>query len=134
VVAEEVRSLAARTHESTREIQATIDELQRGAREAIQVMEGGRSQAVASVEQATRASQSLCEVTPMVTGISSLSSEVARAVETQTSTVLGVGKSITSIRAVAAETAASTDELVRVTQSLGRVAQELQGLAGKFKV
>jgi len=134
VVAEEVRSLAARTHESTREIQATIDELQRGAREAIQVMEGGRSQAVASVEQATRASQSLCEVTPMVTGISSLSSEVARAVETQTSTVLGVGKSIASIRAVAAETATSTDELVRVTQSLGRVAQELQGLAGKFKV
>jgi methyl-accepting chemotaxis protein len=134
VVADEVRSLAGRTHESTREIQSTIDELQRGAREAIMVMERGRTQAGSSVQQAGNAGQSLDEITRMVTGISALSSQVARALEEQARTVDEAGRSVASIRDVSAQTATSAVALARVTQSLGHVADELQGLARQFKV
>jgi methyl-accepting chemotaxis protein len=134
VVADEVRSLAARTHDSTREIQTTIDELQRGVREAIEVMARGQAQVGASVQQAGHAGQSLEQVTRMVAGISERSAHIARTVEDQTRTVGGVGQSVSSIREVAAQTAQSATELVRATQALGGVADELKGLTGQFKV
>jgi methyl-accepting chemotaxis protein len=134
VVADEVRSLAARTHDSTREIQTTIDALQSGVREAIEVMARGQAQVTASVQQAGHAGQSLEQVTRMVAGISERSAHIARTVEDQTRTVGGVGQSVSSIREVAAQTAHSATELVRATQALGGVADELKGLTSQFKV
>lgn len=59
VVADEVRTLASRTQNSTEEIRQTIERLQGRAKTAAQVMQQGRAQASASVEQAASAGDAL---------------------------------------------------------------------------
>jgi methyl-accepting chemotaxis protein len=73
-------------------------------------------------------------VTHMVAGINELSADIARAIEEQTRTVGEAGRSVASIRDVAALTAGRARDLAQVTQSLGCVADELRGLARQFKV
>ncbi|MDH5572631.1 MAG: methyl-accepting chemotaxis protein, partial [Gammaproteobacteria bacterium] len=79
VVADEVRSLAQRTQESTAEIQKMIETLQTGAHDAVQVMDNGRDQAKLSVEQAAKAGESLESITDAVTRISEMNTQIARA-------------------------------------------------------
>ncbi len=134
VVADEVRSLAARTHHSIAEIQEMIDQLQGGTREAIAVMERGRTRAAASVEQAAKAGASLEHITGVVTGITDLNTHIAQAAEAQSRTVEEVDRSVASISAVTAQTASSTVELASSTQDLTALAGELQSLAGQFRV
>jgi len=134
VVADEVRSLASRTQESTEEIQQMIEKLQAGARDAVKVMETGRSRAQESVEQAGKAGQALEGITGAVDQITTMNGQIAEAARQQGEVAEEINQNIINISQVADETASGTDQLANASADLARLSAELQSLVASFKV
>ena len=134
MVADEVRGLASRTQSSTQEIQAMIERLQNGARDAVAVMESGTTQAHASVKQASEAGSSLMEITTAVANISHMNSQIAHASQQQGTVAEEINQNIVNISSVAEESSNGTEEMARSSIALAELAAELQGMVAQFKV
>ena len=134
VVADEVRTLASRTQESTEEIQAMIESLQSGTREAVSVMDKGQSQAEKTVEMAATAGQSLDIIVSSVDEINAMNTQIAHAVGEQQRTADEVSKNVMGIQAVAEETASSSITARNSSDSVSKQAEELQALMQHFKI
>ena len=134
VVADEVRTLATRTQQSTAEIHKIIERLQSSARQAATVMEQGRSQAQTSVGQATRAGSSLSTITEAVGSISDMNTQIASAAEEQSAVAEEINRNITTINAMTSETASEAKHTAAASQELARLAIQLEGLVRQFKI
>lgn len=134
VVADEVRGLAARTHDSISEIHSIISKVQEGTAQANNVMNVARTKTETSVDPANQASESLAEVARLVAAIAGLNQQIARTAESQHVTVSGVDKSIVMINEVSGKTSASALQLSQSTRELASLAADLQDLAGQFRV
>lgn len=134
VVADEVRSLAARTYDSISEIQEMIDQLQSGTSDAIAVIKQAHQHANASVEPAQRAGDSLNQIAGTMADISQLNQEISTATDVQHETVVGVDQSIVNINQVAVQTSGSSEALRDSTQTLQALACELETHVGRFRV
>ena len=125
VVADEVRTLAKRTQDSTEEIQEMILSLQNGVRKTVSVMETGKQQAANSVEQASKALGSLNEITQAVDTISAMSSQIATAAEEQSAVAEEINRNIIDITHVADDTA---NDSSRITDSCKEMTQSVEEL------
>jgi methyl-accepting chemotaxis protein len=134
VVADEVRTLASRTQQSTREINDMIERLQNGANQAVSVMEMGRAKAEESVDQAAKAGEALQAITGVVDNIKSMNMQIASAAEEQSSTAEEINRNIVNISEVAQETAGGSQQTASASDELARLASDLQGQVGKFKI
>ncbi len=134
VVADEVRTLASRTQESTEEIQAMIESLQSGTREAVSVMNKGQSQAEKTVEMAANAGQSLDIIVSSVDEINAMNNQIAHAAGEQQRTADAVSKNVMEIQTVAEETASSSITARNSSDSVSQQAAELQALMQHFKI
>ncbi len=132
VVADEVRTLATRTHDSTQEIQQMIENLQTVARQAATVMEGSRSQADNSVERAREAVASLDAITDAVSSINDMSTQIATAVEQQNAVAQEVNQNIVNIRQTAEITVEGTRTSEKASTKMAQLANELRSLADQF--
>lgn len=133
VVADEVRTLAQRTQESTDEIQHTIEKLQGRAKEAVAVMVQGRDQAESSVEQAARANASLESIVQAVGTISDMTTQIASASEEQSAVSEEINRSIDSISEVAGDVATGADQTDQASRDIAKLAVDLQSIASQFK-
>jgi len=133
VVADEVRTLASRTQESTREIEGIIAKVQGGAREATEVMDGSRSRARDSVDQASSAGDAFNTITGTVGTIRDMNDQIASAAEEQSQVAEEINRNINTINDIAEENANSARESSKSAESLAALAGELQSLVGQFK-
>ena len=134
VVADEVRTLAQRTQESTAEIEEMIVKLQKGAKNAVEVMETGRSQAVVSVQRATEAGKSLEVITANVNEINDMNTQIAYAAKEQSDVSEDINKNITQLNILAEENALSVQESTEATENVSAMADKLKQIVAKLQV
>jgi methyl-accepting chemotaxis protein len=134
VVADEVRTLAKRTQESTEEIHQMIETLQEGARSAVRVMNSGRSQANASVEQAAKAGKSLESITEAVGQISHMNAEIAKATEEQSAVTKEINLNIRAINDVAHQTSEGAIQTATASEKLKSLADSLELKVDRYQV
>ncbi|WP_404416079.1 methyl-accepting chemotaxis protein [Marinospirillum sp.] len=134
VVADEVRALASRTQESTRDIQQRIEKMQSSARGAVDVMEKGRIKAAESVEQARRAGTSLEVIQRSVTDINDMNAQIASAAEEQSAVAEEINRNFSSITEASLEAATGMQQNVAASQELSQLACRLQDSVKQFKV
>ena len=134
VVADEVRTLASRTQQSTLEIEGIISSLQSGANEAVEAMNDGISRADQSVERARNAGTSLQTITEAVTHISDMNNQVATATEQQATVIEEINRNITSVSTLGTQTSSGAQQITTASEELAQLAAELQKMIGQFKL
>jgi len=134
VVADEVRTLASRTQESTASIEKIIDELQTTASKAVTVMESSRTEAQSSVELTEQVQSVLTEITGVITSIQNQTQEIAQSVTQQSTVAEEVSKSIENVRALTEDTVQGAAEMSDGLQGLQTYSENLTTVVNQFKV
>ncbi len=133
VVADEVRTLANRTQQSTDEIQTMIEKLQNGARLAVQEMEKSRSQTEDTVAKAGDTGDQLNIITSSVGEITGMSAQIATAAEEQTSVADELSRSVQHIADISERASDGADNLASTAGELVQLEQRLNQLVNQFK-
>jgi len=134
VVADEVRTLASRTQDSTTEIKAIIDRLQQGSDSAVTVMQQGREKAQATIQQAGGASSSLENITTSIREIHQVMNEIVHSSKTQVSAAQEMNQNLQNISGISAQTSHSTAQMTQTIEEINTIANTLQSLVANFKV
>lgn len=133
VVADEVRTLASRTQNSTEQIRQTIERLQSRARNAVTVMKKGQQQAKASVTEAISAGQALESIQVQIEAIDSMNLNIATTSERQNQQSAEINNNISNIRAESAHSAERAGETSSASTILMSLAEQMKSVIGSFK-
>lgn len=134
VVADEVRTLASRTQESTNEIQGMIEKLQSGIRNAVMTMEQSRERAGQTVEQASKADQSLRTITSSVSTINDMNTQIASAAEQQTGVAEEINRNVVEINHISESNAEGANQILAASENLNRLTDELNSVVHRFQI
>jgi len=134
VVADEVRTLASKTQESTLEIQTVIEQLQAAATQAVHVMQNGREQGKQSVEQVNRTGETLETITTKVGSITEMNNEIATATEKQQSASSSISGKVNEMQQAAESAHQATEKVADLSVSLEKYSYQLNCVAGQFKI
>jgi methyl-accepting chemotaxis protein len=134
VVADEVRKLAERTQQATKEIALTIRRIDTDTRSVVQTMNIGRTEVEEGTSLVLGASDSLRFIIERIGEISALMAQLAATSEEQAATSNQIAANMDSMSMVVAESAAVTEEIVRTSENLSKMTHTVQDLILKFKV
>ncbi|TLX48650.1 chemotaxis protein [Pseudoalteromonas phenolica] len=134
VVADEVRSLASRTQESTDDIRNMITRLQQIAQQASTMMQQGQDQAEGSVSQTQEVLDSLQEIASSVATVQDQSHQIATATEQQTIVAEDINTSLNAINDLVNSTANHAHTLADEAHDLNGLAKSLNSTVNQFKL
>ncbi len=133
VVADEVRTLAQRTQDSTQEIHEMIASLHGNVGRTVSAMELSQNQTSRSVAQADQANQALVAITQAIDTISSMSSQIATAAEEQSVVAEDINRNVSEITQIADQTAEDATLSIEATSRLSESVTQLLGLMNHFQ-
>ncbi|PKH88075.1 methyl-accepting chemotaxis protein [Colwellia sp. Bg11-28] len=134
VVADEVRTLAQRTQQSTSEIEGFISALQSDANSAYSVIEKSQKMAVSAVENSKNVEQTLGAITHSVSTIFAMTEQVAVAVEEQAMVTQDVAKNVVTIEHKSMESATGSTQITTTAREQAILAVTLQDISTIFKI
>lgn len=134
VVADEVRLLAQRTQQSTEEVQAMIDSLQKNSQAAVGVIEQSSDASELAVEQANLASTNLTQITGGLTTLNDVNASIASSSLQQSHVAEEINQNINRVAGLAQQSTAAAEQSSRASENLGRLAGELNTLLSQFRV
>lgn len=133
VVADEVRTLATRSHQATEEIQNIIDQLQHEAKDAVAAMTNAKLSAEQRRSQVESADDGLNLIAEKVTHIRQLNAQMANIADSQSQTAQNVSQSVANISRLTEHTAKDADQTNAASQELVRLVNRLNELVSQFK-
>ncbi len=134
VVADEVRTLASRTQNSTEEIQQMIQRLHAAVADAVKAMEVARQRAAHSVGHVENAAQSLNSIAAEVSGINDMNLQIAAAAEEQSAVAEEINRNIATISQIADNTSQGAAGTHEQSEALVELALELRRLVSQFRL
>ena len=134
VVADEVRSLAQRTQDSTEEIEQMINAIQQGTQDTVDALNSSAEHAGQTLQRANGAGNALEKITAAISQISQRNLVIASAAEQQALVAREVDRSLVNIRDLSTQTAAGATQTCAASQELSRLAVDLNGLVTRFIV
>lgn len=134
VVADEVRTLASRTQNSTEEIRRIIQQLQGATDAAVQQMKAGQTQARECIQAASQASGSLNQINEAVDGIVGMNTQIASAAVQQHSVSEDINRNVIGIRNSSLIVMEGVEDNAVTADELSLLANELRSVVGKFKL
>lgn len=133
VVAEEVRSLAQRTQQSTKEIYGIVSELTARANNAVQVAKLGAEDADHGLQKVVESGEMLAGISGAVTEIAHMSTQMAAAVEEQAHVAEDINRQVVSISTLAGHSTSAANEASHTLEQLKSVSDDLADLVHRFK-
>lgn len=134
VVADEVRALAARTQQSTSEINETLQRLKDAVGSAVQAMEQTKASCQATADKTAQVTVGLDEMASSVVHINDLSTQIATAAEEQSAVAEEINRNMVAVRHVVDELVESGVSVDRSTESLLGTNARLTALVNRFRV
>ncbi|MCB1761434.1 MAG: methyl-accepting chemotaxis protein [Gammaproteobacteria bacterium] len=133
VVADEVRTLASRTQQSTEEIQSMITTLQSRAGESVKMMAESRDMAVASVSEVEQVLLTLESIEQGIKGIQDMTYRIVTAAEQQSEVSGEMDRNVVRIAEYARDTVSSAEQVASASTHLGSMSSEVNGLLQRFR-
>ncbi|MDD2055373.1 methyl-accepting chemotaxis protein [Pseudomonas putida] len=133
VVADEVRALAHRTQQSTREIEQMVAGIQNGTGEAVQSMQTSNQRTQSTLEMARAAGVALEQITESINMINERNLVIASASEEQAQVSREVDRNLVNIRDLATQSAAGANQTSAASHELSRLAVDLNAMVARFR-
>lgn len=134
VVADEVRALAHRTQQSTSEIERMIGSIQAGTEQAVDSMRNSTERAESTLNIAKGAGMSLDTINSAIIEINERNLVIASAAEEQAQVAREVDRNLVNIRDLSVQSATGASQTSAVSSELSRLAVDLNGMVGRFRL
>ncbi len=133
VVADEVRTLATRTADSTQEIDKIISKIQAAAKDAVTAMDNAKTKAEESVKRVEESAKGVSNITSSIRSIENMSNEIAQASSEQSQVSQEINRSIHEISESVSKTVVATEDTMKRSDLFSGLSNELQVLINQSK-
>ena len=134
VVADEVRTLASRTQDSTLEIQTTIQSLQQHSNESSLLLEKGAENAMHTSDNFKNAGHALTQIVKNVTDITDMNTQIATAAEQQSVVTEDINKNIITISDISNQTACGAEQSASAIEELAKLGETIKSEIDEYQI
>ena len=134
VVADEVRTLAGRTQNSTADIQTMITALKQQVASAVEAMDSGYEQMQATVAMAEQMRTAFSSIQSLVAGVQDMNFQIASATEQQSLVMNEINRSVAELDDLTREAHQVSESVNGSAQQIDQLAHQLEGRVSQFRV